>query len=295
MKLQDAFKKQNRIWLYIGVALVGVILIFFFVRGSGGGGAQVIQTGPSEGLQAENLRAQTALQQAQIAAGVQSAGIAAEMQALQFQGQVMAEMAGLEADTRLSLANMQQQTELAAMQASLAAFETEMFTRRDIELAGIGAQENIQLATLSTQEAISIANIQGQLGMQQIAAESMIAQQGISAGLLANIERQRAEVDIARIDADTRQAQIAASSQRSSQRTNLIGSIIGGAFSLFSDVRVKRNITWLGIRDDGLNVYSWEYADGSKGAGVMAQEVQIAKPHAISQAGGYLTVNYEAL
>lgn len=69
-----------------------------------------------------------------------------------------------------------------------------------------------------------------------------------------------------------------------------IGSSMGG---MFSDRRLKRNIKQIGKADNGLNIYSYNYVWGGPAQiGFMADEVQKISPHAVGQAGGYLTVDY---
>lgn len=66
-----------------------------------------------------------------------------------------------------------------------------------------------------------------------------------------------------------------------------------GFGNIFSDKRLKRNITKIGTRPDGLGVYEFEYIwGGGRQIGLMAQEVQGVYPDAVGETGGYLTVNY---
>ena len=75
-----------------------------------------------------------------------------------------------------------------------------------------------------------------------------------------------------------------------------IGSAaVTGGFKA-SDRRLKTNIKLLGIRPDGLGVYSYDYIWGGSDIGVMADEVAIFKPEALGPTiGGFATVNYGAL
>jgi len=85
-----------------------------------------------------------------------------------------------------------------------------------------------------------------------------------------------------------------------------LGQIAGIAgslgFSPFSDARLKDNVTRIG-KDEGYNVYTWEWNDKAKElgidsptVGVMAQEVLETNPDAISvDENGYYRVNYGAL
>lgn len=74
-----------------------------------------------------------------------------------------------------------------------------------------------------------------------------------------------------------------------------LGMQMGGgkAGSLFSDIRLKKNIKKISTRPDGLNVYEFDYIwGGGRQVGLMAQEVQGVYPDAVSESGGYLMVNY---
>jgi hypothetical protein len=74
-----------------------------------------------------------------------------------------------------------------------------------------------------------------------------------------------------------------------------LGMQMGGgkAGSLFSDIRLKKNIKKISTRPDGLNVYEFDYIwGGGRQVGLMAQEVQGVYPDAVSESNGYLMVNY---
>lgn len=76
------------------------------------------------------------------------------------------------------------------------------------------------------------------------------------------------------------------------------GSLIGGAaqtggWSFLSDVRAKTDITKVGKLDNGLNVYVYRYKSGGPmQIGVMAQEVETIKPHAVIERDGFKHVDY---
>lgn len=83
------------------------------------------------------------------------------------------------------------------------------------------------------------------------------------------------------------------------QYGGLLGGLasLGGAAIMASDRRLKKNIQLLGIRQDGLGVYSYEYLWADKPSiGVMADEVALMRPEALGPSiAGYATVNYGAL
>lgn len=83
-----------------------------------------------------------------------------------------------------------------------------------------------------------------------------------------------------------------------------IGQAVGilGTLSGMSDSRLKENVTLIG-KEEGYNVYTWEWNDKAKElgindptVGVMAQEVLETNPDAVSvNENGYYQVNYGAL
>jgi len=73
-------------------------------------------------------------------------------------------------------------------------------------------------------------------------------------------------------------------------------------FSGFSDIRLKENIKQIATLDSGLAVYVWDWNDLARSLvgdqaniGVIAQEAQEIFPDAVTEKGGYLHVNYEAI
>jgi hypothetical protein len=67
----------------------------------------------------------------------------------------------------------------------------------------------------------------------------------------------------------------------------------GGAAGLFSDRRLKTNIKQIGVADNGLNIYSYNYVwGGPTHLGYMADEVEKIAPQAVGESQGFKTVNY---
>lgn len=124
------------------------------------------------------------------------------------------------------------------------------------------------------------------------------------AGALANIQMQRESND-AMIKAAQNQAAATTSAAKESSKSNLIGSAIGAlgtvglAAAMFSDRRLKRDLTLVGKSNNGLNIYLGRYTeesgldDGKWHLFLIAQEVQEVVPDAvIEDESGYLKVDY---
>jgi hypothetical protein len=81
-----------------------------------------------------------------------------------------------------------------------------------------------------------------------------------------------------------------------------LGGTLGGAAILASDPRMKENVKAIGVLDNGLTLYSFEYKNEFKDheyaghgvhVGVMADEVEQVYPYAVSTLNdGYKVVNY---
>lgn len=124
------------------------------------------------------------------------------------------------------------------------------------------------------------------------------------AGALANIQMQRESND-AMIKAAQNQSAATTSAAKESSKNNLIGSAIGalgtvGLAAMFSDRRLKRDLTLVGKSNNGLNIYLGRYTeesgldDGNWHLFLIAQEVQEIVPDAvIEDESGYLKVDYK--
>jgi hypothetical protein len=72
-----------------------------------------------------------------------------------------------------------------------------------------------------------------------------------------------------------------------SAAASILGSFLG------SDIRIKTDISRVGTLDNGLPVYSFRYkAGGPQQIGLMAQDVEKVKPHAVAEFDGVKHVNY---
>jgi tape measure domain-containing protein len=82
-----------------------------------------------------------------------------------------------------------------------------------------------------------------------------------------------------------------------------VGTAISWGMSLFSDKRLKKNISYVGTNDKGINVYDFEYKNQYQDAlgsgryrGVLAQEVEKQVPGAVTSGGnGFKMVDYDKL
>ena len=88
------------------------------------------------------------------------------------------------------------------------------------------------------------------------------------------------------------------------QNTQLAGSLASAAIiAMWSDIRLKEAIKYLGKSSKGYNIYTWNWNDEARElgiddptTGVIAQEIQEIKPEAVHTGShGYLMVNYGAL
>jgi hypothetical protein len=71
---------------------------------------------------------------------------------------------------------------------------------------------------------------------------------------------------------------------------------LGSAKLLASDRRLKRNITRIGTHKTGIGLYGYDYINGERGCGVMADEAITVMPSAVhTLPSGYMVVDYGVL
>ena len=91
------------------------------------------------------------------------------------------------------------------------------------------------------------------------------------------------------------QAEQAKAAQKASKTSGIMGAI-GGVLGFFSDDRLKENVVFLGRRGDGLGIYEFNFKGGTdRYYGVMADEVEILHPSAVSYENGYRKVDYASI
>jgi hypothetical protein len=159
------------------------------------------------------------------------------------------------------------------IQAALAQFRPQML-QQEIEtqygrlggLTSLGQQSAAGVGTAGLQTGARVAGLYGDIGAAQAGKE--LAQGQAIAGVL-NMPAQFLGMQY--------------------------GAKVGtpGFSNIFSDIRLKKDITRVGTRSDGLGVYEFEYVwGGGRQVGLMAQEVMGVYPEAVGESGGYLTVDY---
>ena len=85
------------------------------------------------------------------------------------------------------------------------------------------------------------------------------------------------------------------------QGASNIAQLAGTALSFFSDPKLKQNMELIG-EQNGYNVYTWDWNDTAEAigltgssSGVMADEVKLSRPDAITVEGGFMKVDYNAI
>ena len=75
-----------------------------------------------------------------------------------------------------------------------------------------------------------------------------------------------------------------------------VGSGLGMYAAMGSDIRIKENIIPEGTKWKGLNVYNYNYiGDSTPRRGVMAQQVELTRPDAVTTINGVKHVIYGIL
>jgi hypothetical protein len=75
-----------------------------------------------------------------------------------------------------------------------------------------------------------------------------------------------------------------------------VGPMVKGMASSASDINLKENISHVGV-ENGFNIYEYNYKNdpSSRYRGVMAQEVAISRPDAVTVKDGHLAVYYDMI
>ena len=183
-----------------------------------------------------------------------------------------------------SRANVMQQLQGAAGGSGVAALAQQMANQGQIaaQEAGdkIGSQEAANQKAAATEASkIQDAKIQGEEKSRTLQYKKTGQLFDLAAGESAAAD----------------DAVAAASKEKSDAISGIAGSLLKGASS-FSDRRVKKNISKIGVSGSGLNIYSFEYKNPIFGEGlfqgVMSDEVP---QETVTSINGYDTVDYSML
>lgn len=284
-----------------GIGLV-VVLFIFMTRKSATGTTQYVQTGPSE--------------QAQIAAaqiGLEREALQLQSAALGVESQTAIALANINTAGSLELAGIEAQDRLNQYEAQLSGAVIEADLTRDVEsirastsLAETAAFRDTTLASLASNTKMFMSQVEAGLQQTALLVSGQTAQAQINAGVLNNQFAYMRDTDLARIEADkvaaieserTDRAAISGANKRnkSNNTANIIGGIIGGAFSLFSDEKLKYDVKQIGETGEGIPLYEYGIF-GRKTVGVLASEAAMYRPELVSVHGsGYQMVDYTGL
>lgn len=192
--------------------------------------------------------------------------------------------------------------------------------RNDMQAALVKAQEMNRLRNLTNAEGMQLktqaANFGAGLGQQAAPMAGQSLQSGVIGGDIASQStgalRSGAGIPLAGLEGaagiqtniyqGSKSAAASAQSAATQAAANdggfggIIGTVAGGLISklpMFSDRRIKKDITVVGTRSDGINVYTFEYVwGGPRHVGYMADEVERLYPDAVFDVGGYKMVDY---
>lgn len=176
------------------------------------------------------------------------------------------------------------------------------------EAAAKFATQNAEIATQSTQ----IQEVQAQRKIYQTIGgqKADIAGAGLSeSGSAQDVMRSSAEqgsltkqlianqgaINVAGYEEEASNYSSMASAAKASGTGSIIGSVVdaAAAFAIFSDDRLKSNISLVARRGDGVGIYEFSYTGSEQRfKGVMASEIEAIYPSAVSWDNGYRKVDY---
>lgn len=168
------------------------------------------------------------------------------------------------------------------------------------------ALSNAQLGNQANQQAYSQAMANYNLPLNTLSA--LRSGQQVQNPTFQNVPLQAttAGADLLGAAGMTGQANIANANAENAYNASMMQGLMnmgGAGITKYSDIRSKENIKPIGVMNNGLTVYEFEYksefkerAGHGKHIGVMAQEVEKVMPHAvITLDDGYKMVNYGLL
>ncbi len=197
-------------------------------------------------------------------------------------------------DEAPGLAKKQFEISRGTRQRNLERYGTELTGAQRSEM-GRASQRGESLAVAGTTNNARIAQLESN---NRLRANLANIAQGVYGGAIEGMgsAAQNAQARMAEYQASKAAAR--------AQNTQLAGSLASAAIiAMWSDIRLKEAIKYLGKSSKGYNIYTWNWNDEARElgiddptTGVIAQEVQEIKPEAVHVGShGYLMVNYGAL
>lgn len=324
-------------WVLGGGALCIVIVLLMSGGGASASGGTVVASGPSDAEVMASRDITLAQLNAQVSSNAANAQLAAITQQGQIdlaKAGLDSQLNKYAIDAQLAIQSMQASTSREIQLASLASDERRELASINGQMqlqkwtldqatanAQIQSDFQLQYAEAANQTNISLAQMQAQLVNNQLVVNRDVALAGLNtqtelAAINASLQRDvtysnnatqaavyasmiNGQVEQTRISSvgETERARIMAGVEKKKSSNSLIGGIIGGALSLFSDPRLKTDVRRVGTEADGLGVYEFRYAgSGPLLTGVMADEVAILRPWALGETReGFATVDYTRL
>lgn len=175
------------------------------------------------------------------------------------------------------------------------------------------AQEMGQLAQQEAQQVSEMAQRKSDLGMYRSQTMAARAEQNVSAGqdnLASGLTAMAAEGKTSGIKGIDRSAGggegggggggglkgLKGKGKMLSGIIQKVGPMIAKGASAASDINLKENISHVGV-ENGFNIYEYNYKNdpSSRYRGVMAQEVALSRPDAVTVKDGHLAVYYDMI
>lgn len=171
-----------------GSLAIGLVILYIILRGNSSSSPQVVQTGPSDALQAADLQAQVQQQAIQTGAAAQSQQLDAALAAKQIDAATA--LAQQSSNQQVALKQLEDQTQIQTLAADIQ--KQQITAQQDVATQSINAQlQEAQFASIDdvtkTQAAISIAGIQS--AAQVSLGEAQINGQVQIAGLQADVAK----------------------------------------------------------------------------------------------------------
>jgi hypothetical protein len=195
-------------------------------------------------------------------------------------------------DSGPSDAEIAAQAQIAAAQIQAQAAQAQAGAQLQAATIGAGVQMNSD--KLESEVAMRALEVQQSLGLSETEANRQIGLATIDAQKTVAVTQSNNQVATQNIIAS-----VSKSNAKQASKSSMFGSIAsiaGAALSIFSDERLKENVTRIGTSEYGYGIYEFNYiGDNKRRRGVIAQEVEQYRPDFVSSEGGFYKVKPQAL